>query len=106
MCHNRPAMTGKRNNSDPHSIAEQRCFTDGRFVVRGTEAKRKRGKRADYILRCTRDFPIAAAKTMQFSDCRSGHAVVGFQKILIRYASRLAKNVAHRLARVCGLLLL
>jgi hypothetical protein len=44
---------------------------------------------------------------MHFSDCRSGQAVVGFtQKILIRYASRLAKNVAHRLARVCGLLLL
>jgi hypothetical protein len=43
----------------------------------------------------------------QFSGCRGGHVVALFdQKILIRYASRLAKNVAHRPARVCGLLLL
>src|SRR5260370_12571009 len=46
-------------DDDPHSIAEQRYFTDGRIVVRGTKAGRRPGKRVDYLLRHTRDFPIA-----------------------------------------------
>jgi len=49
-------------DTDPHSIAEQRYFTDGRIVVRGSKAERKRGKRADYLLRYTRDFPIAVTE--------------------------------------------
>ncbi len=44
---------------------------------------------------------------LQFSGCRLGRLLVYFTpKILIRYASRLAKDVAHRPARVCGLLIL
>jgi type I restriction enzyme R subunit len=49
-------------DNDPHSIAEQRWFTPGRIVVRGNRAERRRGKRADYLLRYTRDFPIAVAE--------------------------------------------
>lgn len=46
----------------PHSIAEQRIFTDGRvFLVRG-KAKRGKQKKADYLLRYTRDFPIAVVE--------------------------------------------
>lgn len=46
----------------PHSIAEQRIFTDGRvFVVRG-KVKRGKQKKADYLLRHTRDFPIAVVE--------------------------------------------
>jgi type I restriction enzyme R subunit len=48
--------------ADPHSIAEQRFFTDGRIIVRGDRAERRKGKRADYILRHTRDFPIAVVE--------------------------------------------
>lgn len=40
-------------------IREQVTFTDGRIVVTGRKAKRKKGKRADYILRYTPDMPIA-----------------------------------------------
>lgn len=40
-------------------ISEQRSFTDGRIVVAGTKVKRKPQKRADYLLRYRRDFPIA-----------------------------------------------
>ena len=47
---------------EPHSIAEQRTFTDGRIVVHGSTATRRKGKRADYILRYTRDFPIAVVE--------------------------------------------
>ncbi len=43
----------------PHSITEQRLFTDGRIVVAGTRTARRRQKNADYLLRYTRDFPIA-----------------------------------------------
>jgi type I restriction enzyme R subunit len=49
-------------DNDPHSIAEQRWFTQGRIVVRGNRAERRRGKRADYLLRYTRDFPIAVVE--------------------------------------------
>ena len=46
----------------PHSIAEQRIFTDGRvFVVRG-KVKRGKQKKADYLLRYTRDFPISVVE--------------------------------------------
>jgi type I restriction enzyme R subunit len=57
-----PKLQAAGWDSDPHSIAEQRCFTDGRIVVRGNKAERKKGKRADYLLRYTRDFPIAVTE--------------------------------------------
>lgn len=46
----------------PHSIAEQHYFTDGRIVVRGRTTIRNPGKKADYLLRYTRDFPIAVVE--------------------------------------------
>ncbi len=57
-----PKLQAAGWDSDPHSIAEQRSFTDGRIVVRGGKAERRKGKRADYLLRCTRDFPIAVVE--------------------------------------------
>jgi hypothetical protein len=41
-------------DTDPHSIKEQRSFTDGRIVPKGNSARRGPGKRADYLLRHTR----------------------------------------------------
>jgi hypothetical protein len=38
-------------DTDPHSIAEQRYFTAGRIVSQGPTARRRPGKRADYLLR-------------------------------------------------------
>ncbi|MCE3235076.1 MAG: hsdR1 [Vampirovibrio sp.] len=43
-------------------INEQKTFTDGRIVLVGNNVKRKKPKRADYILRYTRDFPIAVVE--------------------------------------------
>jgi len=57
-----PKLQAAGWDSDPHSIAEQRYFTDGRIIVRGSKAERKKGKRADYLLRYTRDFPIAVVE--------------------------------------------
>jgi type I restriction enzyme R subunit len=57
-----PKLQAAGWENDPHSIAEQRSFTDGRIVVRGNRAVRRKGKRADYLLRYTRDFPIAVVE--------------------------------------------
>jgi hypothetical protein len=43
----------------PHLLSKQHYFTDDRLVIVGLSAKRSLGKKADYILRYTRDVPIA-----------------------------------------------
>lgn len=59
-----PKLQAAGWENDPHSITEQRYFTDGRIVVRGNRAERKKGKKADYLLRYTRDFPIAVVEAI------------------------------------------
>src|SRR6267378_1046747 len=49
-------------DTDPHSIAEQRTVTDGRIVPVGRGFVRKPPKRVDYLLRYTRDFPLAVVE--------------------------------------------
>ncbi|MCZ6626012.1 MAG: DEAD/DEAH box helicase family protein [Deltaproteobacteria bacterium] len=49
-------------DNDPHSFTEQKTFTDGRIVIVGQKIKRRRQKRADYLLRYTRDFMIAVVE--------------------------------------------
>lgn len=48
----------------PHSITEQCTFTDGRVEVRGSSVRRGAQKRADYLLRYNRDFPIAVVEAI------------------------------------------
>src|ERR1039457_5072173 len=57
-----PKLQAASWDSDPHSISEQRSFTDGRIAVRGSKTERKKTKRADFLLRYTRDFPIAVTE--------------------------------------------
>jgi len=71
-----PKLQAAGWETDPHSIAEQRCFTDGRIVVHGSGAKRRPGRRADYILRYTRDFPIAVVE----AKCEDEHPATGLQQ--------------------------
>jgi type I restriction enzyme R subunit len=54
-----PKLIDSGWDNDPHSFTEQRTFTDGRIVVSGGKVHRRPQKRADYLLRYTRDFPIA-----------------------------------------------
>ena len=49
-------------DNDPHSFAEQKTFTDGRIVLLGEKVRRRPQKRADYLLRYTRDFLIAVVE--------------------------------------------
>ncbi len=65
-------------DNDPHSFTEQKTFTDGRIVVAGSKVSRRPQKRADYLLRYTRDFSIAVVeakpntkrRVKAFSRCR------------------------------------
>src|ERR1700751_2126095 len=47
---------------EPHSIAKQRPITDGRVIPVGKGFIRKPPKRVDYLLRYTRDFPLAVVE--------------------------------------------
>jgi type I restriction enzyme R subunit len=49
-------------DNEPHSFTEQKTFTDGRIVVLGKKISRRPQKRADYLLRYTRDFMIAVVE--------------------------------------------
>ena len=52
----------------PHSLTEQYIFTDGRVEFHGNQVKRGEQKRADYLLRYTRDFPIAVVEAKSEGD--------------------------------------
>jgi type I restriction enzyme R subunit len=49
-------------DTDPHAINEQKTFTDGRIIVAGQLVSRGKGKRADYLLRYTRDVLLAVVE--------------------------------------------
>ena len=57
-----PALLAAGWDDEPHSIAEQRTITDGRIVPAGHGFVRKPPKRVDYLLRYTRDFPLAVVE--------------------------------------------
>jgi type I restriction enzyme R subunit len=90
-------------DNDPRSFTEQKTFTDGRIVVSGDKIRRKKQKRADYLLRYTRDFPIAVIEAkadyksagdglqqakdyaqildLKFAYSTNGHSIVEFDFI-------------------------
>jgi type I restriction enzyme R subunit len=49
-------------DTHPYGLGEQRTFTDGRIIVTGGKVRRGEKKRADYLLYCRRDFPIAVVE--------------------------------------------
>lgn len=57
-----PKLLSSGWDTDPHSIAEQRTITDGRIIPAGRGFVRKPPKRVDFLLRYTRDFPLAVVE--------------------------------------------
>jgi type I restriction enzyme R subunit len=57
-----PRLLNAGWDSEPHSLAEQRTFTDGRIIATGRGIRRGKPKRADYILRYRKDFPLAVVE--------------------------------------------
>jgi type I restriction enzyme, R subunit len=61
-----PAIQAAGWGDSPFEIAEQRSFTDGRIVLAGRTAKRREGKRADYLLRYRRDLTLAVVEATSY----------------------------------------
>ena len=71
-----PKLQAAGWDTPPHTINEQRTFTDGRIFFVGRTARRGRQKRADYLLRYRPDFPIAVVE----AKARYKHAGEGLQQ--------------------------
>jgi type I restriction enzyme R subunit len=57
-----PGLVQAGWDNEPHSFTEQATFTDGRIIVVGDKPTRRKQKRADYILRYTRDIKLAVVE--------------------------------------------
>lgn len=57
-----PALNESGWDNPPHSIREQATITDGRIVPVGNGFVRRKPKKADYLLRYRRDFPLAVVE--------------------------------------------
>jgi type I restriction enzyme R subunit len=64
-----PKLQAAGWDDEPYRINEQVTFTDGRIFVSGNRGKRKKGKRADYILRYRPDFTIAVVEAKASFKC-------------------------------------
>lgn len=95
-----PKLNASGWDRAPHSFTEQKTFTDGRIVLAGSKVRRRPQKRADYLLRYTRDYPIAVLEAkpayknpgdglqqakdyaeilgLKFAYSTNGHAIVEF----------------------------
>jgi type I restriction enzyme R subunit len=71
-----PALQAAGWDTAPRTIAEQRTFTDGRVIPMGNGAKRRKGKRADYLLRYTPDLTLAVVE----AKAAYKHAADGLQQ--------------------------
>ena len=85
-----PALQRAGWDDDPHSIAEQRTITDGRIIPVGNGFRRRGPKKPDYILRYTRDFPLAVVEAK--AEYKS--ASQGLQQAQ-EYASMLGLKFAY-----------
>jgi type I restriction enzyme R subunit len=85
-----PRLQAAGWDTEPHSIAEQRTITDGRIVPVGKGFVRKPPKRVDYLLRYTRDFPLAVI------EAKASHKIVadGLQQAK-QYAEMLGLSFAY-----------
>jgi len=85
-----PLLQAAGWDTEPHSIAEQRTITDGRIVPVGKGFIRKPPKRADYLLRYRRDFPLAVVE----AKAAFRHAADGLQQAK-QYAEMLGLKFAY-----------
>lgn len=60
--HVTPKLRAAGWENSPHSLNEQKVFTDGRIFATGGTVTKGPQKRADYLLRYTRDFSIAVVE--------------------------------------------
>jgi len=63
-----PALQAAGWDREPARMCEQVTFTDGRIVVVGQRARRRPGKRADFVLRYAADLPLAVVEAKPDGD--------------------------------------
>ena len=85
-----PKLLAAGWDDEPRSIAEQRTITDGRIIPAGKGFMRKPPKRVDYLLRYTRDFPLAVVE----AKAGSKSAADGLQQAKA-YAEMLGLKFAY-----------
>ena len=61
-----PKLQAAGWDHEPYLLREQVTFTDGRIIVIGGRARRRPGKRADYLLRYRPDFTLAVVEAKAF----------------------------------------
>ena len=66
--HVTPKLQAAGWDREPHLIREQRTFTNGRIVVSRRGARRRPGKRADYLLCYRPDFTIAVVEAKAYAE--------------------------------------
>ena len=98
-----PKLQSAGWDAAPHRINEQVTFTDGRIVPVGQQIRRGKQKHADYLLRYTRDYPIAIVEAkaeyktpgdglqqakeyaamlgLKFAYASNGHGIVEFDAL-------------------------
>lgn len=98
-----PKLQATGWETEPHRINEQVTFTDGRIIVAGRGARRRPGKRADYVLRYRPDVAIAVVEAkpsyatpgqglqqakeyaeilgLKFAYATNGHGIIEFDYI-------------------------
>jgi len=76
-----PKLQAAGWDDEPHSIANQRTITDGRIVPVGRGFIRKPPRRVDYLLRYTRDFPLAVVEARNFGHVLAPNVGSKSQKI-------------------------
>ncbi len=88
-----------------HTFNEEQLiqFTDSRIVMAGSRVRRKPPKRADYLLKFTRDFTIAVVEA-KAEDCGAGdrlqQAKVYAEMLGLKFA--YATNGHSRVLRCCS----
>ena len=87
--------------NSPHSITEQKTFTDGRIVVAGARVRRRPQKRADFLLRYTRDFPLAVVEAKPTYPTEEAALAAVRRAVVARraYARSLALGYEDRLGQ-------
>lgn len=85
-----PKLQAAGWDTPPHSINEQRTFTDGRVLFVGGKARRGKQKRADYLLRFRQDFTLAVVE----AKAKYKHAAEGLQQAK-EYAEILGLKFAY-----------
>lgn len=85
-----PKLNAAGWDDEPHSYTEQHGITDGRIQVIGNSVRRQRPKKADYLLRYTRDVAIAIVEAK--ADYK--HAADGLQQAK-NYAEMMGLKFAY-----------